>query len=332
MTQRQFVSLGMFIVDQFLFEDEDGNPTGGKVDPQIGGGGTYAAIGARIWLDPTDIGMVVDRGHDFPSQIQTKLDSYGPDMWLFRDDPTHGTTTALIHLRGERREFKYLTPRIRLTPQDLNGTEFARPKSLHFICSPTRALAIVSEVKEIEGWSPITIYEPIPGRCVPEQLPSLIEVLPLVSILSPNAEEALGLLSMPLPVTRSKIEEAAAKFLDYGVGDNGEGSVIIRSGALGAYIVSRIVKGRWVEAFWGPNDHDHVVDVTGAGNAFLGGLGAGLKFTQDICEAALYATVSASFVIEQEGLPLIEPDGGSWKWNYDSPQRRLSDLRHRTGL
>ena len=47
--------------------------------------------------------------------------------------------------------------------------------------------------------------------------------------------------------------------------------------------------------------------------------------------AALYASVSASFVIEQEGLPPAESDGGSWKWNGDSPQRRLLDLRNRTG-
>lgn len=217
---------------------------------------------------------------------------------------------------------------------------------------------------------------------MPEELPPLIEVLPSISILrsqfttlpfcpkysddsrSPNAGEALGLLSIPLPVTRVKVEEAAAKFLGYGVGEGGQGSVIIRSGALGAYVVSRTTKGRWVEAFWGPNDLHHVVDVTGtpnpdpllrfdaeywtkgAGNAFLGGLGAGLKFTQDIYEgemvlggavfpltrsaAVLYASVSASFVIEQEGLPLMEPDGASWRWNGDSPQRRLTDLRNRS--
>ncbi|KAF9646979.1 Ribokinase-like protein [Thelephora ganbajun] len=332
MTQRQFVSLGMFIVDQFLFEGEDGNQTGRSLDPQIGGGGTYATIGARIWLDPTDIGMVVDRGHDFPPHIQTKLDSYGPDMWLFRDDPTRETTTALNHYRGDHRGFKYLTPRIRLTPRDLNGTAFDRPQTLHFICSPTRALAIIKEVKEVEGWLPVTVYEPIPDRCVPGELPSLIEILPSISILSPNAEEALGLLSISLPITQAKIEEAAAKFLDYGIGGSGKGSVVIRSGALGAYVASRAAKGRWVEAFWGPDDLHRVIDVTGAGNAFLGGLGAGLKFTQDVYEAALYASVSASFIIEQEGLPLMELDGGSRKWNGDSPQCRLSDLRNRTFL
>lgn len=116
---------------------------------------------------------------------------------------------------------------------------------------------------------------------MPEELPSLIEVLQSISVLrsqfgtnpshsevsdecySPNAEEALGLLSIPLPVTKAKIEEAAVKFLGYGVGEGGEGSVVIRSGALGAYVVSRATKGRWVEAFWGPNDLHRVVDVTG---------------------------------------------------------------------
>jgi hypothetical protein len=80
---------------------------------------------------------------------------------------------------------------------------------------------------------------------------------------SPNAEEAMGLLSIPLPVTQAKIEEAAAKLLGSGVGEGGQGSVVIRSGALGAYVVSGTKEGRWVEAFWGLNDPHHVVDVTG---------------------------------------------------------------------
>lgn len=68
---------------------------------------------------------------------------------------------------------------------------------------------------------------------------------------------------MPLPVTQMKIEEAAAKFLDHGVGEGGQGSVVIRSGALGAYVMSRVTEGRWVEAFWGLGGPRHVVDVTG---------------------------------------------------------------------
>jgi len=79
---------------------------------------------------------------------------------------------------------------------------------------------------------------------------------------SPNAEEALSLLSIPLPPTKKMIEKATDNFLAIGVGKEGSGWVIIRCGALGSYIKSRATKGQWVEAFWA-EDVDKVVDVTG---------------------------------------------------------------------
>lgn len=46
--------------------------------------------------------------------------------------------------------------------------------------------------------------------------------------------------------------------------------------------------------------------------------------------ATLYAAVSASFTIEQEGLPkLANPAEGAESWNDDSPKRRLEELRAR---
>lgn len=59
------------------------------------------------------------------------------------------------------------------------------------------------------------------------------------------------------------IEQACQRFIDLGVGPNGSGTVIIRSGHLGAYVASRSKPGRWIPAFWGPEDADKVVDVTG---------------------------------------------------------------------
>jgi hypothetical protein len=58
--------------------------------------------------------------------------------------------------------FAYLTPRIRITPKNLTNTKLAQPAVLHFICSPARAASILSEVREVDGWFPTTIYEPIP--------------------------------------------------------------------------------------------------------------------------------------------------------------------------
>jgi len=314
-----FVTLGMFIIDEFLFMDEDGDASGKIVAPQIGGGGTYAAIGARIWLPADRLGMIVDRGHDFPADIYATLMNYGEQMWLFRDHDDSLTTRALNSYRGEQRRFQYLTARVHITPRDLDRTRLSWPRAMHFICSPLRAAVIMSQVREIGNWDPVTIYEPIPDRCIPSELPALITVLPDISVFSPNAEEALSLLSLPLPPLMQTIEAAADTFLTYNI-SGGSGWIIIRSGALGAYIKSQKTEGQWINAFWTTKDKDRIVDVTGAGNSFLGGLAAGLHLTGDIVEATLYASVSASFVIEQQGLPILSTEGCC---NNDSPQRRL---------
>ena len=79
---------------------------------------------------------------------------------------------------------------------------------------------------------------------------------------SPNAEEALSLLSLPKFPTKQLIEHAASKFLDMGVGRAGAGCVIIRSGAMGAYVATRTKGGQWVDAFWADRA-EKIVDVTG---------------------------------------------------------------------
>jgi len=321
---KAFSTLGMFILDRFEYLDEQGQPTGRETTEQIGGGGTYAAVGCRMWLAADRICMTVDRGHDFPQYAQEKLNSYGAGMWRFRDG-AHGTTRALNLYRGDVRGFEYLTPRIRITPKDLAPENLS--DYLHFICSPARAKSIMDEVDEIEGWHPTTIYEPIPDRCVPEELPALRVILPKIDILSPNAMEALTILSMSVEnVTREMVEDACLQLLAMDVGKEGKGAVIIRSGELGAYVKQGRKKGLWIDAYWGENRLEKVVDVTGAGNAFLGGLAAGLALGKNLYEAVLYATVSASFTIEQYGLPPIGPDT---LWNGDSPQRRVEELQNR---
>ncbi|KAF7355148.1 Ribokinase-like protein [Mycena sanguinolenta] len=264
-----FATLGMFIIDEFSFLDEAGNPTAQIIAPQIGGGGTYANIGARVWLPASQVGMIIDHGSDFPPDMESKLAEFGKEMWIYRDQPS-GTTRALNTYRGDHR------------------------------------------------------------RCVPEELDALIKVLPQINILSPNAEEALGLLSLPLPPSKRLIEEAAHKFLQQGVGPGGKGCVIIRSGSMGACVALKDQPMRWVPAFWSSKDEHKIVDVTGAGNSFLGGLAAGLLLENgDVYQASFHASVAASFVIEQAGLPTISVVDGTTLWNGDSPQRRLDELKKR---
>jgi hypothetical protein len=82
-------------------------------------------------------------------------------------------------------------------------------------------------------------------------------------ICSPNAEEALSLLSLPLPPSKESIELATDKFIEIGVGQDKMGWVIIRCGALGSYMKSETKKGMWVQAYWTEQDDDKIVDVTG---------------------------------------------------------------------
>lgn len=70
---------------------------------------------------------------------------------------------------------------------------------------------------------------------------------------------------MPLITTKELVEEACCRFLEMGVGPNGTGHVIIRSGALGACVAQRGQPFSWIDAYWsGPEGASKVVDVTGA--------------------------------------------------------------------
>jgi len=276
--------------------------------------------------------MIVDRGNDFPPHVQQELDRYGENMWLFRDHLERETTRAANIYHDDCRGFEYLTTRLRISPNDLKSTKLQSPAYLHFICSPERASEILKEVDAVSSWSPFIIYEPIPDRCVPEELPSLKRIAERIDVLSPNAEEALNILSMPQPPQRQTIERAAQIFLELGAK-----AVIIRSGPLGAYVVpEQGQSGRWVNAYFSVQEGHRVKDVTGAGNAFLGGLAAGLCLcNRNLLEASLYATVSASYAIEQYGLPRlnsqISSDGSVVElWNGDKPSSRLQRLKERT--
>lgn len=192
---------------------------------------------------------------------------------------------------------------------------------------PARALEIVYEVRAL-GWTKTSlIYEPIPFGCLPEELPALRKVLPYIDVLSPNHEEAGWFWKLQVEEEDDKaarIEDLAQRFLDEGVPKD----VVIRSGKLGAYVLQRGQRGKWVKPFY--QSTEKVVDVTGCGNAFIGGMIAGLHQTGgDLVKACLYGSVSASYTLEQYGLPRMGEDG-VWN-NTDRPWDRLQGLSARPG-
>ncbi|GAA5883903.1 hypothetical protein JCM3774_003045 [Rhodotorula dairenensis] len=340
-------SLGLFILDTFEWRtvSEDGTATTTKRDEGIiGGGGTYAVIGSRIWLPAGRVGILVDRGYDWPADLDAQLDAYGSDMWVFREQPQYPTTRALNLYTSEHREFEYLSHRTRLEPKDL-PPPLRTAQYLHFVCSPTRALEITAQLRPEHNstpeWQPRLVYEPIPDRCRPDEMGPLRKVLPSIAVFSPNHEEAWAFFGVSAADANARgrpgVEIVARKFLEEGAAD----LVVIRSGPMGAYALRRS-GGEEEEVgdevgFWVPAYHSYetgkstgkVVDVTGAGNSFLGGLMAGLVlYPDDLPTAVRCGAVSASFVIEQFALPTLTEDAdGIERWNGVRPADRLAQLQ-----
>lgn len=86
----------------------------------------------------------------------------------------------------------------------------------------------------------------------------------------------------------------------------------------------------WVPAYH--TDASKVVDPTGGGNAFLGGLAVALARGQPLEEAARWGSVSASLAIEQVGMPELRVDeNGRETWNGVDVGGRLREFERRCG-
>jgi len=92
---------------------------------------------------------------------------------------------------------------------------------------------------------------------------------------------------------------------------------------------------RWIPAYFqGGEEGGHkVVDPTGGGNGFLGGLAVALARGKNIEEAAIWGSVAASFAIEQVGMPVLgKSQAGKETWNGVVVQERLDELKARIGI
>ena len=108
---------------------------------------------------------------------------------------------------------------------------------------------------------------------MPEELDATIAAARHYAVISPNLLEMQTILSIPpSDPTQADVAHAAKLFRDRLAGRS---AIIVRAGEMGSYTLSDGWTG-WVPAFWRAHEQDRVVDVTGGGNAFLGGLMAGL--------------------------------------------------------
>ena len=253
------------------------------------------------------------------------------------DDPSHVSN-------GSPAAFRYTTPKLRLDHHALVGTQLLWSKSFHLICSPLRCIDLVENITALRvqasnaapGPRPLFIWEPVPDLCTTEEFENCLKALKYVDVVSPNHGELGGFFGKN---TNGKdhvdfriIEKLSSQWLENGIGSHGNGGVVIRCGKDGC-LVTRKGMQKWLPAYH--QSAERVVDPTGGGNGFLGGLAIGLvrgganASIENLEEASLWGTISASFAIEQVGMPRLAHTAEGETWNDVRIEKRLSEFKER---
>ncbi|KAI1468694.1 Ribokinase-like protein [Daldinia caldariorum] len=242
-----FVTLGMFIIDEIEYQ-----PPQPPVRDILGGAGTYSALGARLFSPPplsNSVGWIVDKGSDFPEALEELISTWETSV-LIRPKPERLTTRGWNgYDEHQNRAFRYMTPKKRLTAEDLTPTLLAS-RSFHLICSPTRCRELVTEIRArrsgltgIDGSplpKPVFIWEPVPDLCTPDELLNCTNTLPLIDIISPNHSELAGFMGdsgldpETGEISTKAIERACEQLL--GSMPLQSFAIVVRAGEKGCYL------------------------------------------------------------------------------------------------
>ena len=150
----------------------------------------------------------------------------------------------------------------------------------------TNLEATEAVIKYAKSKGILTILNPAPAKALPDGL------FLAVDILTPNETEASSLAGIEVDNRdKNSIREAAKRLLA-----KGTGKIVITLGENGAYATDGTE-----EMFMKPIDTGEVVDTTGAGDAFNGGLASGLAQGMDFFQAIKYATVVSSLAVTKKG-------------------------------
>ena len=255
-------------------------------------------------------------------------------------------------------------------------------KTYHLICTPARCIELVKELlakreelvasnpslSERISAKPIFVWEPMEHSCRPSERMLFYEALKYVDVFSPNHDEMQALFADLPNANRKDLEEQGVAVVDKHTFDvspfsmylllkaNGFGdktcALVLRQGEKGCTVCSAYRQFRvpaYHRAFTDLSSEERnqwankVVDVTGGGNAFLGGFCIGISMMSRWHEndaslglshlegAAFYGTVAASFAIEQIGMPKLtyRDSDGAELWNEDLPFDRMNAMLSR---
>jgi sugar/nucleoside kinase (ribokinase family) len=275
------------VIDDIVFPD--GRTAMGK----LGGGGPQAAFGMRLWSD--SVGLVASVGEDLPASAREWLTRSGIDLAGVQENSLPTTRAwQVLEADGRRTQVWRVTGDVigRQLRRSLERIpqEYRSARGFHFGLHPDEPdLDFARALAGLGGAVSIEPFKPADRLLTPEARMHLARA---GRIFSPNQVEAASMLGEDEPV------RAVQSFAQAGAQ-----VVPLRMGAQGSLVLDAST-GRVasIPAFPG-----EIVDPTGAGNAYCGGFLAGWVASGDAVTAGLCGAVAASFLMETEGIPLVNP-------------------------
>ena len=281
-----YVAYSGLIIDDIVL------PDGRTFFNTLGGSGTHALVGMRVWSDR--LGYFAAVGSDFSRDHRVQLEQLGVDLRGLIERDGSPTARAWQLFEPEERRVEVFRTDI----EDFYGHEAqfeemppdfleARGYQLHF-----GTLAQTAElVEKLRAVNPTAclVWEPTPLQFTGTG-DEFRAVLSRVDLVSPDLDEASQMTG------QGTTEGMAETLLGWGVP-----VVALRMGARGSLVAT--AEG---EVYTVPAVPTTVVDTTGAGDAYCGGFLVALGTGLDVPEAGARAAVSASFAIEQFGVPTID--------------------------
>jgi sugar/nucleoside kinase (ribokinase family)/fructoselysine-6-P-deglycase FrlB-like protein len=282
--------------------DDVVHPNGETTMASPGGNTIHAAVGARIW--GVSVGVVARVGDDFATAALDRVREVGIDTFGLR--PIAGPTVRnwVVYEEDGRRSWVYRTPpqrslEVAPRPEDL-PTGWIGPQGrtpvVHVAAMPfASAERIVGHVRAT-GPAVVTLdthEDWAAGRA------EIVALARQVDVFVPSREELAGIVGYDDP------ERACRELLEAGLE-----AVIVKCGADGAVIGRSAGRVSHIAA-----PEVAVVDATGAGDSFCGGLAAGLALGEDLVVAAQRGAATAGAAIGASGsLRLLRRAAVAERW------------------
>lgn len=207
--------------------------------------------------------------------------------------------------------------------------------SAEIVDEQLKALSVLQRNLGIDPVGQQIVWEPHPKSCVEDLLADHITVLRSgrITVFSPNHIELGTFFSESYAAfDRSAVEDQAAYIWTAVQGNTPRSgprlqALIIRAAQHGCLVLTGDISNAvWLPAFWSQSQQERVIDPTGAGNSFLGGLTQGWMNTDSWLRAACYGSVAASIVVENVGPPSLLVAGTLETWSGVSPQQRVAEF------